>query len=80
MYRYSYLFRKLQKLKQRSCSSANYQECMSGYLVANGTNFTDVYFFNNSLDSIIINNGLVCIHFVCQSLLTLIDIEYHIEY
>ncbi|XP_023943539.2 muscarinic acetylcholine receptor gar-2 [Bicyclus anynana] len=40
---------KLQKLKQRSCLNSNYAECQA-YLVTNGTNYTDIYFFNGSLD------------------------------
>ncbi|KOB67860.1 putative g-protein-linked acetylcholine receptor gar-2a [Operophtera brumata] len=35
-------YRKLQKLKQRTCiPTGNYQECQGGYLLANGTNYTD---------------------------------------
>ncbi|XP_049870011.1 muscarinic acetylcholine receptor gar-2 [Pectinophora gossypiella] len=47
---------KMHKLKQRTCNS-NYQECMSDYLVTNGTNYTDVYYFNSSLDNVISTNG-----------------------
>ncbi|XP_069358264.1 muscarinic acetylcholine receptor gar-2 isoform X1 [Maniola hyperantus] len=37
---------KLQKLKQRACFSWNYADC----LIANGTNYTDIYLLNASLD------------------------------
>ncbi|XP_026322384.1 muscarinic acetylcholine receptor M4 [Hyposmocoma kahamanoa] len=48
---------KLQKLKQRTCTSGSYHECIEGYVTANGTNFSDVYYFNNSLDNILSANG-----------------------
>ncbi|XP_045765358.1 probable muscarinic acetylcholine receptor gar-1 isoform X1 [Maniola jurtina] len=39
---------KLQKLKQRTCFSWNYPDC----LLANGTNYTDIYLLNASLDEV----------------------------
>ncbi|XP_059049735.1 muscarinic acetylcholine receptor M5 [Achroia grisella] len=43
---------KLQKLRQRTClPSGNYQECQ------NSTNFTDVYYFNSTLENILAVNA-----------------------
>ncbi|CAH0407480.1 unnamed protein product [Chilo suppressalis] len=47
---------KLQKLKNRSCLSTNLQECQ-GYLLTNSTNFTDVYYFNSTVENILVANG-----------------------
>ncbi|XP_031768457.2 muscarinic acetylcholine receptor gar-2 [Galleria mellonella] len=43
---------KLQKFRQRTClPSGSYQDCQ------NGTNFTDVYYFNSTLENILATNG-----------------------
>lgn len=44
-------------MKQRTCTLGSYQECLEGYVTANGTNYSDVYYFNNSLDNILSANG-----------------------
>ncbi|XP_063824624.1 muscarinic acetylcholine receptor gar-2 [Ostrinia nubilalis] len=48
---------KLQKLKQRSClSSGSFQECQAFFLT-NSSNYTDVYFFNSTVENILAANG-----------------------
>ncbi|KAM3958520.1 LOW QUALITY PROTEIN: muscarinic acetylcholine receptor [Aphomia sociella] len=43
---------KLQKLRQRTClPTGNYQDCQ------NSTNFTDIYYFNSTLENILATNG-----------------------
>ncbi|CAK1599090.1 unnamed protein product [Parnassius mnemosyne] len=50
---------KLQKFKQRTCiSTSGYPECQE-YLVSNGTNDTDVYYFNNTLDGSLNGDGVL---------------------
>ncbi|CAG5041305.1 unnamed protein product [Parnassius apollo] len=50
---------KLQKFKQRTCvSTSGYPECQE-YLVSNGTNDTDVYYFNNTLDGSLSGDGVL---------------------
>ncbi|XP_022825015.1 muscarinic acetylcholine receptor M5 [Spodoptera litura] len=50
---------KLQKMRQRTCltTAGGYQECHGEYLVANGTNYTDIYYFNNTFENILTVNG-----------------------
>ncbi|KAL4705519.1 hypothetical protein ACJJTC_011461 [Scirpophaga incertulas] len=48
---------KLQKLKQRTCLSTNLQDCQGGYLLSNGSNYSDVYFFNSTVENILAANG-----------------------
>ncbi|KAG6458901.1 hypothetical protein O3G_MSEX011123 [Manduca sexta] len=44
-------------MKQRTClSTGNYQECQAGY-ITNGSNYSDVYYFNNTLENILTANG-----------------------
>lgn len=39
-------------MKQRTCSSMSYQDCHSnGYMVANNTNFTDLFYLNTSIET-----------------------------
>lgn len=52
-------------MKQRTCiPTGNYQECQGGYLVANGTNYTDVYYLNSTLENLINGNGLVSVFII----------------
>lgn len=46
-------------MRQRTCltTAGGIQECHGEYLVANGTNYTDIYYFNNTLDNILTANG-----------------------
>ncbi|XP_021196659.3 muscarinic acetylcholine receptor M2 isoform X2 [Helicoverpa armigera] len=50
---------KLQKMRQRTCltPSGGYQECHGEYLIANGTNYTDIYYFNNTFENLLTVNG-----------------------
>ncbi|KAI5638667.1 7 transmembrane receptor (rhodopsin family) domain-containing protein [Phthorimaea operculella] len=77
---------KLQKMKQRTCHSGS-QECSGNYYTVNGTNYSDVYYFNNTFENILSNNGelqpvlppfplwLACIFATCLVLVILLTVS-----